>query len=81
MQYENLQTNFTHELRRMLDFLEVPVSEDRLHCVNQNKEGLFKRRMHLNFDPFSQLNKQAVNRMIDQAAPLLAKYNIHYEKR
>lgn len=81
VQYEKLQTNFTHEVRRMLGFLEVPVTEERLQCVYQNKEGLFKRRVHLNFDPFTPENKQSVNRIIDQAAPLLSKYNIHYEKR
>ena len=81
VQYENIQTNFTHELKRMLEFLDMPVTEERLKCVEQNKEGLFKRKVHLNFDPFSPENKQAVNRIIDQAAPLLAKHNIHYDHR
>ena len=33
VQYERIQTNFTHELKRMLEFLDMPVSEERLKCV------------------------------------------------
>ena len=81
VQFENLKTNLTTELSRMLEFLKIPINQETMNCVLNNKEGFFKRKQHLNFDPFSSENKQAVNRIIEQAQPLLNKYGIHYDAR
>lgn len=81
VQYENLKTNLTLEVQKMVQFLDIPVSNETLQCVAKNSEGLFKRIDHLNFDPFSIENKDAVNRILNQAKPLLSKYGIHYHER
>ena len=79
VQYERLVENTYKELVKILEFLEVEVSKDNIDCAVKNGEGPFKRTSHLNFDPFSKNGKEAVNRCIAQATPLLAKYGIKYE--
>ena len=81
VQYEELVRNTREELVKILDFLEVKVSEDEIDCAVENSEGPFKRTSHLNFDPFSKANKETVNRCISQATPLLAVHGIKYDKR
>lgn len=80
VKYEQLLTNLTSEMSRILDFIEHPISEERLECVSQ-REGHYKRHKHLNFDPFSSENKEAVNRIIQQSRAVAEKHGIHYDTR
>merc|ERR1719232_1197865 len=41
--YENVKNNLIHEMRRILAFFHLPIDEDRLQCLAQNKDGLFQR--------------------------------------
>ena len=41
--YENVKHNLIHEMRRILAFFHLPIDEDRLQCLAQNKDGLFQR--------------------------------------
>lgn len=79
--YENLQTNLHKELIHMLEFLNFSVSNETINCAIENSQGRFKRPHHLNFDPYSKENREAINRVIQQAAPLLAKHGIKYNLR
>ena len=81
VQYERLVRDVRQELVKILAFLEVEVKDEDINCAVENGGGAFKRSKHLNFDPYSRENKEAVNRCITQAAPLLAKYGITYEHR
>ena len=81
MQYEKLVSNTREELTKILDFLNIAVSEERLDCVMNNNEGLFKRDNHLNFNPFSKENNEVMNRHMTKALPLLEKFNITYRLR
>ena len=81
VQYETLVRDTRKQLERILQFLEIPVSNKTLQCTLENDTGKFKRTRHLNFDPFSQENKEAVNRLLIQAAPLLARHGIEYSTR
>lgn len=81
VQYERLKVNVTQELVRILEFIDMLPSNDILHCVNENSEGMFKRPEHLHFDPYSKENKNAVNRIIEQSKHILSKYNIYYGMR
>jgi len=81
VQYENLQTNLHEELVHMLSFLNFPASKETINCAVKNSNGKFKRVQHLNFDPYSKENREAVNRVIQQAAPLLANHGIKYTPR
>ncbi len=51
--YDHLKKHPERELRRLLDFLAVHVSNSTLRCVLARDEGMFKRsRKPLDFDPF-----------------------------
>lgn len=81
VQYERLVQNVHQELEKILNFLNVEVSDEDVSCAVENSRGVFKRGTHLNFEPYSRGNKDAVNRCIAQASPLLAKHGIVYEQR
>ena len=81
VQYERLKSDTERELRKVVAFLNIDVSEERMKCVMRNKQGMFKREGHLNFNPYSKTNTESLNRHMSQALPLLAKYNITYDLR
>ena len=81
VQYENLLADLRGEMIKILKFLDFEVSEQILDCVVRNSAGRFKRSHHLNFNPYTQENKEAVNRYIRQAAPILARHGITYNTR
>ena len=41
--YEDLQTNLHGEMKRLLNFLGMPIDKRRLRCVLCNSEGLHHR--------------------------------------
>ncbi|XP_044939111.1 WSC domain-containing protein 1 isoform X2 [Mustela putorius furo] len=49
--YEELRHSLLPTLREMVAFLNVSVSEERLLCVENNKEGSFRRRGRRPLDP------------------------------
>lgn len=49
--YEELRHSLLPKLREMVAFLNVSVSEERLLCVENNKEGSFRRRGRRPHDP------------------------------
>ena len=78
VEYEKLITDLRGELQRMLKFLGRQVTKESLDCAIDNANGSLKRTRHLNMDPFSQDNKAAVKRVLEEARPLLQWYNISY---
>ena len=81
VQYESLLANLRGEMIKILEFLDYKILKQTLDCVVNNSAGRFKRSHHLNFDPYTQENKEAVNRYIRQAAPILARHGIKYNTR
>lgn len=70
--YEELRHSLVPTLREMVAFLNVSVSEERLLCVENNKEGSFRRRGRHPHDqePFTPEMKDLINgyiRTVDQA--------------
>nr|XP_045015311.1 WSC domain-containing protein 1 isoform X2 [Jaculus jaculus] len=70
--YEELRRSLVPTLREMVAFLNVSVSEERLLCVENNKEGSFRRRGRQPHDPepFTPEMKDLINgyiRTVDQA--------------
>ncbi|XP_068166162.1 sialate:O-sulfotransferase 2-like [Antennarius striatus] len=53
--YEDLQRNLLPQLRKIVQFLGLKVSEDRLLCVEGEKDGEFKRskKGNLEYNPYS----------------------------
>ena len=81
LQYERLSTDLRGELVKTLKFLDYHVSNETIDCVLENSMGQFKRTHHLNFDPFTNENREAMNRYLRLASPLLAKHGIKYNTR
>lgn len=81
VQYEKLISHTEIELEKILDFVNMPTSKEKMECVMKNSQGRFKRSSHLNFSPYSKENREALNRHMSQALALLAKHNIMYKPR
>ncbi|NXY03471.1 WSCD1 protein, partial [Pteruthius melanotis] len=64
--YEDLKQSLIPKLKEMVEFLNVTVTEDRLLCVENNRDGNFKRSgaKQKNFEPFTQEMKDLINRYI-----------------
>ncbi|KAJ6657906.1 hypothetical protein lerEdw1_001826 [Lerista edwardsae] len=64
--FEDLKQNLLPKLREMVAFLNVTVTEDRLLCVENNRDGNFKRKgtRPQGFEPFTQDMKDLINEYI-----------------
>ncbi|XP_001510281.1 WSC domain-containing protein 1 [Ornithorhynchus anatinus] len=64
--YEDLKRSLIPQLRAMVAFLNLTVAEDRLLCVQNNKDGNFKRlgTKLKDFEPFTQEMKAVIDRYI-----------------
>lgn len=81
IQYEALVEHTERELSKIIEFLNFPVNSNDIKCAVENGNGVFKRTKHLDFNPYSTENYEAMNRYISQAAPILAQYGIKYDLR
>ena len=80
VQYERLVADTRGELERVLEFLDVSVDNHTLDCaVGNGHHGNFRRRKHLNFDPFSNENRAVVNHVLRQVSHILARHGILYK--
>jgi len=78
VQYEKLQTNLDGELRRMLDFLEHPYTEDDIQCtINSSVEG-FHRKHTKKLDPYTPSQAQFILDKIHLVNDILIANNISY---
>lgn len=66
------------QLRRMLDFLEHPYTEERLNCVISHQIDTFRRKHVQEFDPFSPSQRQSLLQIMKTIEPLLNKYGTGY---
>ncbi|KFV61834.1 WSC domain-containing protein 1 [Dryobates pubescens] len=64
--YEDLKQSLIPKLKEMVEFLNVTVTEDRLLCVENNRDGNFKRSgaKQKDFEPFTQEMKALINSYI-----------------
>ncbi|KAK7077705.1 hypothetical protein SK128_026379 [Halocaridina rubra] len=69
--YEDLLDNLPEEMRRILEFLDLEVSESNFDCMIRHQDGIYKRRKRpLNFDPFTSKLRSMVDhckRLVDRA--------------
>ncbi|XP_042210449.1 WSCD family member AAEL009094-like [Homarus americanus] len=69
--YEDLLDNLPEEMRRILEFLDLEVSDSNFDCMLRHQDGIYKRRRRpLNFDPFTPKLRKLVDkckRLVDQA--------------
>ena len=71
-------TDLHTELKRMMEFLEFPYTEDDLQCtINSALEGF--HRKHKNFtDPYTPEQRRNVLAVIQLANKVLLPFNISY---
>ena len=79
VRYEDLLKDTRTQLRRMLDFLEFPYTEERLDCVINHQVQTFHRKHSHNFDPFSPALHRKFLQVMKQVEPLLNKYDVSYQ--
>ncbi|XP_018409605.1 PREDICTED: WSC domain-containing protein 1 [Nanorana parkeri] len=70
--YEDLKKNLNGKLREIVAFLNLPISENRFLCVENNKDGNFKRlgSRQTVLDPFTREMKDLIDgfiRTVDKA--------------
>lgn len=70
--YEDLKKDLIEKLKEMVTFLNLPINEDRFLCVENNKDGNFKRlgSSQTVLDPFTREMKNLINgyiRTVDKA--------------
>jgi len=80
VKYENLKSNLYMELKRMLDFLEVPYTDQDIECtVNSNIES-FHRKHHNKFsDPYSPKQRKSILDKVKEANLILNNYDVNYD--
>jgi len=80
VKYENLKSNLHMELKRMLDFLEVPYTDQDIECtVNSNIES-FHRKHHNKFsDPYSTKQRRSIVDKLKEANLILNNYDVNYD--
>ncbi|KAK7068403.1 hypothetical protein SK128_024683 [Halocaridina rubra] len=73
--YENVKRDPVGEMEKILKYLNLRVDEERLACVGQHTDGLFKRKpsknVPLDFNPFTQELKDLVYEAIDSVNEIL----------
>lgn len=64
--YEDLQRDFFAKMKEIVLFLGVKVSEDRLLCVEGQKDGNFKRSgvRKLEYNPYTPEMREKINSLI-----------------
>eukprot|EP00095_Tigriopus_kingsejongensis_P002571 snap_masked-scaffold274_size229011-processed-gene-1.4 protein:Tk02571 transcript:snap_masked-scaffold274_size229011-processed-gene-1.4-mRNA-1 annotation:"GI15414" len=60
--YDDLTNRTEHELRRILEFLDDPISDTVMNCAMSKREGIYKRsKKVLNFEVFDKDMKRMLN--------------------
>ena len=80
VKFENLKSNLFVELKRMLDFLEVPYTDEDIECTVNSKSDSFHRIHHdKSFNPYSPQQRQSIVNVIKEANVVLNQFGINYD--
>lgn len=76
--FEDLKRDLFTKLKGMVEFLALKVSEDRLLCVEGQKDGNFKRSglRKLEYDPYTPEMRSNINELIRTVDAALKKRNM-----
>ncbi|XP_029296026.1 sialate:O-sulfotransferase 2 [Cottoperca gobio] len=76
--FENVKRDLFSQLKGMVQFLDLKVSEDRLLCVEGQKDGNFKRSglRKLEYDPYTPEMRANINELIRTVDVALRKRNM-----
>jgi len=77
VEYDDLKMDTYGELKRMLDFIGYPYTEDNILCaIKQTLSNSFHRNHTKQFDSYSPVMRQFVNEVILQLSTALEKNSI-----
>lgn len=76
VKYEDLKNNTVAELRKMLDFLQVPYSLSRLQYVVGRGYSMYKRKHDEEFDHYTVDQRDTVRSAIERVARTLEEHNL-----
>jgi len=80
VKYENLKSNLFMEVKRMLDFLEVPYTDQDIECtVKSNIESFHRQHHDKSFYPYTPEQRQSIIDVIKEANEVLNQYGIDYD--
>ncbi|XP_065891886.1 WSCD family member CG9164-like isoform X2 [Dysidea avara] len=81
IKYEDMVTDLSTQLTKMLDFLQVNYSQSDIDCVMDDTLEMFRRKKTVpsEFNPYVPSYKQFVLDKFTSIKPILEKYNIYYE--
>ncbi|GAU99082.1 hypothetical protein RvY_10127-1 [Ramazzottius varieornatus] len=75
--YENLQSDLQHELRRVADFLDVFVTEQRLECTVRHSAGNFNRKkISDNTQFYTSTQMKLISLLMADAVEILRLHNV-----
>ncbi len=60
IRYEHLQRDLKGEMRKLMQFLKMPISEKTLQCIYQNSEGSFHRQHNTKVDPYQHIDRDVL---------------------
>ena len=79
VKYENLLTDLHTELKRIMEFLKFPYTENDLQCTINSTIEAFHRKHKKNItDPYTPDQRKLVSAQINLANNILRHYNISY---
>ena len=79
VKYENLLTDLHTELKRMMEFLKFPYTEDDLQCtIKSTIEGFHRKHNKNVIDPYSPEQRKYMSTQIKLANIVLHHYYISY---
>ena len=79
IKYEDMLTDLGTELKKMLDFLQVPYSDKDIECVVSNKLESYHRKKGDPFNHYDPADRQVVLDYLQSIETLLNKFNVSYK--
>ena len=79
IKYEDMLTDLATQLRKMLDFLQVPYTDKDIDCAANNKLEHHHRKKVDSFEHYVPADRQLVLDSLMSVERLLNKYHVSYK--
>ena len=79
IKYEDMLTDLATQLKKMLEFLQVPYSDEDVECVTSNKLESYHRIKSRPFDHYNPADRQVVLDNLMSVETLLNGHNVSYK--
>ena len=79
IKYEDMLTDLATQLRKMLDFLQVPYTDKDIDCVANDKLEHYHRKKVKSFEHYIPADRQLVLHSLMSVERLLNRYHVSYK--